>query len=169
MDAALKSSCTRSRCGAAIILNDIIIATGANITPDGAPPTCIKDISRNKKYSTDEHCCIHAEQVAIIRALRHRIDISGATLFFARLDREGNHIPAGELKCTTCSKLALFAGIKNWVLYMRAGTFGNDENTYMEFDAVEYNRISFLKVYSEAIENGGNNQHPHVKTKGIVK
>jgi deoxycytidylate deaminase len=145
------STCLKSRCGAVIEFDGEIISRGANHRPDNTMPKLyIKDISSRKSYTSDEHCCIHAEQDAIMAATK---PLPGSRMFFTRIDRSGRAVPVGAPKCTDCSKLALLAGIKVWVLFIKAGVFKNEKDSIFEFDAAEYNELSFLHILSEARED----------------
>ena len=77
---------------------------------------------------TDKTCCVHAEQRAIMDALRNNTNkIMGSTLYFIRLDdtRIFSQIgaQAGKPYCTICSKMSLDAGIKKFVLWHKQGIF----------------------------------------------
>jgi len=133
---ALSSTCLRSKCGCVIVKDGQIIGTGFNSPPLNKPPEyCIKD-SLPKNFKSDKTCCIHAEQRAIMDALRNNPGkISGSRLYFIRLDESENKILAGKPYCTICSKMALDAGISEFVLWHKEGI--------CVYDSEEYNRLSF--------------------------
>ena len=130
--------CYRSKCGS-IIVNDKKpgpIGIGFNAPPDKKPlETCIKD-SLPKNFKSERHCCVHAEQMAIMDALERRPeDIVGSTLYFIRLDANGNKTFAGKPYCTICSKMALRAKIAEFVLLHKKGV--------CVYSTEEYNKLSF--------------------------
>ena len=85
---------------------------------------------------TDKTCCIHAEQRAIIDAIKKNPDkIEGSQLLFVRLDSKGEIAPAGEPYCTQCSKMALDVGIKEFILLHATGPIA--------YEAEEYNKRSY--------------------------
>lgn len=58
---------------------------------------------------------IHAEADAVIRAMKKRIDIRGATIYVARVRRKGD---LGTSKpCRSCTSLLVEVGIKQIVYY----------------------------------------------------
>ncbi len=161
--AASSSTCKRHRCGAVIRKNEIsyyeeiegsrynrvdrdvddhLLSFGFNSPPGGleSQRRCFerKDILHPKV--TDKTCCVHAEQRAIIYALRNNAEaLKGATLYFARADADGRMVTSGEPYCTICSKMALDVGIKEWVLWHPDGI--------KEYDAEEYNQLSYQLSY----------------------
>lgn len=116
--AALNSLCLRSRCGSVIVKNDEIIGRGFNSPPlNKKLEYCFKD-ELPDTFKSDRTCCVHAEQRAIMDALRnYPNEIIGSRLYFIRLDPNGNKIKAGEPYCTICSKMALDVGIKGICVY----------------------------------------------------
>lgn len=138
MKIALKATCKRSRCGSLIVKEDTIIWIGFNSPPldkeDQRRCSCNKD-TYDKKV-TDKTCCIHAEQRAIMDALRkHPNDIAWSTLYFIRLSEDWEPSFADKPYCTICSKMALDAGIKEFVLWHEKGI--------CIYDTDEYNTLSF--------------------------
>jgi deoxycytidylate deaminase len=135
---AKNSTCKNSKCGSIIVKNGEIIGRGFNGLPNGDENQrrcfCSKE-SYNKKV-TDKTCCVHAEQRAIINALRKNPDkLTGSRLYFIRLDDNNNPIFAGEPYCTICSKMALDIGISEFVLWKEKG--------FCVYDTGEYNSLSF--------------------------
>ncbi len=100
---------------------------------------CRKD-SLPVGFKSDKTCCIHAEQMAIIEALKNNgaDDLNGGTIFFVRIDKDGNPEYAGEPWCTICSKLALDVGIERFVLYQVEG--------WTAYETEYYNELSFQYV-----------------------
>jgi deoxycytidylate deaminase len=90
----------------------------------------------NKKV-TDKTCCMHAEQRAIMDALRNNpAKLPGSMMYVARLDGEGHQERLlGKPYCTLCSKMALDAGIGEFALLCEDGV--------RVYDTAEYNKLSF--------------------------
>ena len=85
---------------------------------------------------TDKTCCVHAEQRAIMDALKSNGDkILGSRMYFIRLDKDGNSTRSGNPYCTICSKMALDSGIAEFVLWHESGV--------CVYDTGEYNTLSF--------------------------
>jgi hypothetical protein len=69
-------------------------------------------------------------------ALRNHPDkIIGSTLYFIRIDQEGNIKHSKKPYCTICSKMALDVGIKEFILRQEDGIHA--------YDTGEYNTLSF--------------------------
>lgn len=135
---AANATCERSRCGSVIVSYDQTIGSGFNSPPRDLEGqrrcSCSKD-SYDWKV-TDRTCCIHAEQRAIIDALRHQPEkLEGSRLYFVRLDNEGKPSRSGKPYCTICSKMVLDVGITEFVLW-------HDEGVCV-YDTKEYNALSF--------------------------
>ena len=126
--AARQSTCQRSKCGSIIISeNGELLGIGWNSQPCDDTKKCFK---------SDKTCCVHAEQRAIIDALKVNSDeVFGSTLFFIRLDDKGNPKKSGDPYCTICSKLALDVGIKEFVLWREEG--------WIAYNTEYYNKLSF--------------------------
>lgn len=135
---AQQASCLRSRCGSMILCGTEVIGRGVN-TPPGeseAQRRCTHEKTSYHPRVTDKTCCIHAEQRAIMDALRtHPEKLVGARLVFARLASDGTVARAGAPYCTICSKMALDVGIKEFVLWHEEGI--------TVYDTQEYNTLSF--------------------------
>ena len=122
---AQNATCERSKCWCIIVKNDEIIWQWRN--------------TYDFKI-TDKTCCIHAEQRAIMDALRnHPEEIEGADLYFMRLDKDWNMSKAWKPYCTICSKMALDTWIKHFLL--------RHEEWVAQYDTEEYNLLSYQ--YSE--------------------
>ena len=130
------SSCHRAQCGSVIVKGDKIIGRGYNSPPrDTRLDRCFKD-DLPKDLRSDRTCCIHAEARAVHDALAHHPEkLVGSRLYFIRLADDGSPVRAGKPYCTICSKLALDAGVAEFVLWHEEGI--------CVYDAEEYNRISF--------------------------
>jgi len=135
---ALSSTCLRLKCGSVIVSKKKIIGVGFNSPPRNNENQrrceCSKD-SYHKKV-TDKTCCVHAEQRAIMDALKNNPGkIIGSRLYFIRLDENGDMSKAGKPYCTICSKMALDSGIKEFVLW--------HENGICVYETDEYNSLSY--------------------------
>lgn len=135
---ARRATCTRSRCGSVIVMDAVIIGKGHNSPPgdDESQRRCANGKEDYHPKVTDKTCCIHAEQRAIMDALRNNPGkLAGATLYFVRLDGKGEKSIAGKPYCTICSKMALDVGIKEFVLWHKEGI--------VAYGAEEYNDLSY--------------------------
>lgn len=135
---AQKATCERSKCGCVIVKNDIIIWEWFN-----SPAKHLESQRRcwcdKKSYDfkvTDKTCCIHAEQRAIMDALkRHPDDIEWSDLYFIRLDKDWNPSKSWKPYCTICSKMSLDTWIKSFLLWHEEGI--------AQYDTEEYNMLSY--------------------------
>ncbi|MCX6755080.1 MAG: deaminase [Candidatus Nomurabacteria bacterium] len=134
---AEKSLCLRDKCGAIIVLGDKIIGRGfgAPVNDDITQRKCHLNLINSKKPKSDRTCCLHAEWRAIIDAIKNMKDITGSTLYFTRVDEEGNILKSGEPYCTVCSRLALDNGIKYFALW-------HDDGIKL-YNTKEYNDLSY--------------------------
>ena len=136
---ALSATCKRSKCGSVIVRDDIIIGIGFN-SPSGnleQQRRCTYEKSTLHRKVTDKTCCMHAEQRAIIHALKTNSDkIKGSKLYFMRLNKEDKPEHSGAPYCTICSKMALDVGIKEFVLMHKEGL--------RVYDTKEYNQLSLI-------------------------
>jgi len=136
--------CLRSKCGSVIVKDGEIIGEGYN-----APPldnleflTCLDEYKLPQKFKYDRTCCVHAEERAIMDALKKNSEkLNGSRLYFIRLDKDGAKKKAGKPCCTVCSRLALDAGIYEFVLWHAEGI--------CVYNMDEYNRISYQYVEGE--------------------
>ncbi len=135
---AKQSTCERSKCGSVIVKDDQIIGKGFNSPANNleSQRRCKNNKDEYHKKVTDKTCCVHAEQRAIIDALKnHPNKLNGSKLYFIRLNKQDQPEPAGNPYCTICSKMALDAGIKEFILLHKEG-----EKAY---NAEDYNKISY--------------------------
>lgn len=135
---AKQSTCERSKCGSIIIKDNQIIGQGFNSPPNNSESQrkCNNNKDSYHKKVTDKTCCIHAEQRAIMDALAKNPEkMKDSKLYFIRLDENNNKTEAGNPYCTICSKMALDAGIKYFILL--------HENGIKEYPTDEYNSLSY--------------------------
>ena len=89
MAVRLRANCRGNRVGAIIVLNNRIVSTGYNGTPEKMPNCldggCLRCANRDKTYKSGEAydlcICVHAEQNAILAAARFGISVSGSTVY----------------------------------------------------------------------------------------
>lgn len=137
---ARDSTCYRSQCGSTIYSKTgKLIGAGYNSPPlDQVMSSCQKD-SLPPDFISDRTCCIHAEQRAIMDALRrHPDDLPGSSIYFIRLGKDLSWQHAGDPYCTICSKMALDVGIAFFLLYRKEGI--------VSYPMEEYNRLSFASI-----------------------
>lgn len=133
---ALKSSCLRSRCGCIIVKDNEIIGQGYNSPPKDIILTSCRKDSLPDDFKSDRTCCVHAEQRAIMDALKNNSKkIIGSSLYFIRIDEKGEKTFSGDPYCTICSKMALDVGIFEFILFREQGI--------CVYDTEEYNNLSF--------------------------
>ena len=135
---AQKATCERSKCGCVIVKDREIIGKGFNSPPQNleSQRRCHCDKEQYHRKVTDKTCCIHAEQRAILDALKFASDkLIGSDLYFIRLDQEGKPAKSGNPYCTICSKMALEVGIKTFHLWHSEGI--------VAYDTEEYNILSY--------------------------
>jgi len=130
---ARQATCERSKCGSVIVSDGVIIGEGYNSPPGRLESRrrCWVEKSTYDPKVTDKTCCIHAEERAIMDALRRHPDkIVGSRLYFIRLDERDEPKRAGEPYCTICSKMALDAGIVEFVLWHESGMIAYPTDEY---------------------------------------
>ena len=135
---ALEGTCLRSKGGSIVVKDSEIIGTGCNTPPGGleSQRRCTNDKQAYHFKVTDKTCCAHAEQRAMSDAmLRNPGKHVGATIYFLRLDADGNPQKAGDPYCTGCSKRALDEGLSKFVLWREEGV--------AEYDTDEYHSLSY--------------------------
>ena len=135
---AQSATCTRSKCWCVIVKDWKIIWTWFNSPVKWLEfqRRCNNNKELYNKKVTDKTCCIHAEQRAIIDALKNNGDkIDGSHLYFIRLNKEWEMSRSWEPYCTICSKLALETGVRYF--YLR------HENWITQYNTEEYNLLSY--------------------------
>lgn len=118
---ARMATCHRAKCGSVIVAADgEIIGRGHNgpALDDESQRTCEEEWDLGVKPKYDKTCCIHAEWNAVLDACKTNPQkLSGSTLYFMRIDEQGNFTEAGEPYCTVCSRLTLASGVENFALW----------------------------------------------------
>jgi len=130
---AINSKCKKSQRGVMIVKDDEAIGKGYN-EPTIPELCCLRD--NIKDNSRVELCTgLHAEENAILNALKTGISLAGARMYHERV-KDGKVTTVGDIpSCTVCSRLVLKSGISEFVLRHKRG--------YAIFGAEEFNRMSF--------------------------
>jgi dCMP deaminase len=84
-----RADCKGQKVGAVLVVEDRIVSTGYNGTPEKmvncSDGGCVRCQNRGKQYQSgtayDLCICVHAEQNAILSAARFGISVEGATLY----------------------------------------------------------------------------------------
>jgi len=147
---AHKATCDRAKCGAIIVSSTgDILSRGFNSPPGESEEErrCSLDKRSYDFKVTDKTCCMHAEQRAIISALRtHPNKLNGAKLYFARFRSDGTQQLNGDmdakhqLYCTLCTKLMYDVGIAEFILphVKGIGVYTRDEFLKRSYDYSPY-------------------------------
>ena len=106
------ANCIKGKVGAVLVKDGKIIAQGVNSVPEGITPcteeTCIRKKLHLKSGENQELCfVVHAEQNALLDALKRKIDVEGSTLYVTKQP------------CIICAKMLINAGIKK-IFYLKA-------------------------------------------------
>ena len=142
---AQRATCERAKCGAVIVNNDEIIGTGFNSPPsdDEKERRCAIKKDEYHEKVTDKTCCVHAEQRAIMDALRRNPDkVKGAKLYFARFYSDGQRRVLGgkiQLYCTICAKMMFDVGIAEFILMHQNGVRAYSDYKYVN-DSFNYGK-----------------------------
>ncbi|MFA6338950.1 MAG: deaminase [Candidatus Paceibacterota bacterium] len=122
---AQKATCSRAKCGAVIVKDEEIIGRGFNSPPynDEKERRCENKKNEYDIKVTDKTCCMHAEQRAIMDALRNHADkLEGSKLYFSRFYSNGKQRLTGgregknQLYCTVCTKMMFDVGVAEFIL-----------------------------------------------------
>ncbi|MCL2280942.1 cytidine/deoxycytidylate deaminase family protein [Candidatus Saccharibacteria bacterium] len=103
---AQRGTCLRAKCGCVIVRDNVLLSTGYNGAPKGAPQCdevgcLIKEVKHGDGH-VSEHCkrTVHAEANAILQAAKNGISIKDGTLY------------CGMVPCRDCAMLIVNSGIK---------------------------------------------------------
>lgn len=139
-EVAKKALCLKTKCGAVIVKDGMIIGSGYNAPPrdDEKNRVCGIEFGEGKpKY--DKTCCLHAEWRAVFDALRNNPDkINGSKIYFTRTHPDGM-MRTSSPRCTVCSRLVFDAGIDAYVL--------RGDQGICEYTTDEFNRLSYEYVH----------------------
>lgn len=138
-DVARDATCLRAKCGSVIVAaSGVVIGRGYNAPPlgDESQRQCEAEFDLTKKPKYDKTCCVHAEWNAVIDACKTAPEkLADATLYFMRIDDEGNFTDAGEPYCTACSRFTMQAGVAEFALWNQDGA---DVYTLPEYNDISY-------------------------------
>ena len=137
---AKKSKCKISQRGAIIVKNNRIIGKGHNkVTLEKYCNPCIRE---NIEGSERVELCsaIHAEQMAILDALKQGEKLEGSRMFHIKV-KDGKIKTSNKTSCTVCSRLILEAGVSEFVLFRKEG--------FSLYNAEELNKKSFEHFLGE--------------------
>lgn len=118
---SLRSTCKKTRYGAVIVNNDIIVGTGYNGAPRGAKNCCdiegpcpriAQNIPSGERY---ELCrAIHSEANAIMNAGREKC--VGAVMFIYGLKADDINVSVKAEPCMMCRRLIVNSGITRVII-----------------------------------------------------
>lgn len=115
-----RSTCHHVRCGAILVKNDEILATGYLGAPRGRR-NCI-DMTYCRRDLHKQPCrAVHAEENAILSASRSQT--LGATLYVVCSDAKTGEYLSGKAECKLCKALIINAGIRSVILRETRDTF----------------------------------------------
>ena len=122
------SRCSKSNRGVVIVKDDItLLGKGTN-----NPPNKVECLTE-RCYEICNEYAVHAEQNAIIEALRNGRNIEGSRMYHVKVKNDEIKY-SGEPSCVQCSKLVLQTGIKYFVLKHKDG--------YGLYEAEEFHELS---------------------------
>jgi deoxycytidylate deaminase len=133
---AQSALCLRAKCGTVIVSDGNIIGKGYNAPPLDDLKNALCDTERGERGKHDRTCCMHAEWRAILDGVKRNPNrMVGSQLYFTRVNENGEILKSGEPYCSVCSRLALDAGVSEFVLWHEKGI--------CSYDTTEYNKLSF--------------------------
>lgn len=157
---AKRARCQKSHFGAVIVKDNVVLARGHNEPVGESCKICLRKEKNVGAGICSELCfAIHAEQNALLQALRERRDIHGAVMYIG-------HIKNGKIKkflgkpfCTICTRLIAVSGLSGVILYAEDG--------YMFLSVDEFNEKAIrtilekhgLQIDEKLIKAGSNLQH----------
>lgn len=107
---AKRGTCLRAQCGCVITRDNVLLSTGYNGAPAGAPQCdevgCLMKEVKHDDGHVSKHCkrTVHAEANAILQAAKNGVTIKDGTLF------------CGMTPCRDCAMLIVNSGIKNVIV-----------------------------------------------------
>jgi dCMP deaminase len=124
---AARGTCLRAKCGCVITRKNVLLSTGYNGAPKGAPQCdevgCLVKKVTHEDGHTSEHCkrTVHAEANAILQAAKNGMKIEDATLY------------CGMTPCRDCAMLIVNSGITEVIV--QKDYHESDETKQMFSDA----------------------------------
>ena len=143
---AQDATCERAKCGAIIVREGEVIGRGINSPAgDESQRRCSIEKDSYDKKVTDKTCCVHAEQRAVMDALRSSPEkLRGAQMYFARFYANGERRLNGgknQLYCTICTKMMFDVGITDFILAHEDGVADYPAPEYLE-KSFDYGKAS---------------------------
>jgi len=144
-----KANCTGNRVGAVLVMENRVISTGYNGTPEGMENCleggCLRCQNPKGKYPSgtgyDLCICVHAEQNALLTAARFGISVQGATLYTTMQP------------CFGCAKELLQAQVKR-IVYLHHWSPSDVDPDMDEQKKAEYKKLlAGLKIKHLVIED----------------
>ncbi|MFH1638005.1 MAG: deaminase [Candidatus Woesearchaeota archaeon] len=118
-EAANKAKCLKSSRGVVIVKEGRVIGEGWNGPLEEICNKCLREDIKDD--SRTELCRgMHAEQRAIINALKESHSLEGSTIYLIRL-KNGIQKPEKGPSCSHCSKMMLETGVKEFVEVEKEG------------------------------------------------
>jgi len=135
------AKCLKSQRGVVIVKNGVIIGKGYNAPPKDEPTCeyCLRDKFKNMPLGTEPCRAIHAEERAIIDALKKTGNLEGAIMCHIKI-KLGEIVPSTVPSCTICSKLVAEEGMK-FVMWTKEGV--------ALYEPKEFNELSFGYVQKQ--------------------
>jgi deoxycytidylate deaminase len=138
LEEANKATCARSKVGAIIVKNGVVIGRGFNSPPGNleSQRRCERKAELKPGFKSDKSCCVHAEERAILDAMKNNPDqLLGSDMYLARLTGDSSKKEFSKPYCTICSKLTLDVGIHRTIRLKPEGI--------VVYEAEEYNDESY--------------------------
>ena len=137
MAVRLRANCVGNRVGAIIVLNNRIISTGYNGTPENMPNCldggCYRCANRDKTFRSGEAydlcICVHAEQNAVLAAARFGISTTGSTVYTTLRP------------CFGCAKEMLQAQVKSVYYLHEWSPSAKDDELKTAAQKAEYDKL----------------------------
>ena len=107
---ALRGTCLRAKCGCVIVRDNVLLSTGYNGAPAGAPQCdevgCLLEEVKHTDGHVSTHCrrTVHAEANAILQAAKNGVEIMNSTLY------------CGMTPCRDCAMLIVNSGIEKVIV-----------------------------------------------------
>lgn len=107
---ATRGTCLRAKCGCVITRDNVILSTGYNGAPAGAPQCdeigCLMEEVKHEDGHVSKHCrrTVHAEANAILQAAKNGTEIKDGVLY------------CGMTPCRDCAMLVVNSGIKKVIV-----------------------------------------------------
>lgn len=114
LELAKQSTCYKSKRGAVLVKDGTIIGRGWNRPPEGYPDREDYCSAICRTYTN------HAEQVALLDALKGGNDVTGATMYHGKI-KDGKQERVRGATCDQCHRITLEAGIGFWMLELAEG------------------------------------------------